>query len=172
MKKLGDVVVYVVGASEHNALVVGSRTVGEVEQLDLIYLDPDVAQLQMMTHGTASKAFGILPMEEGNASGWWDAIVTHEGSDGPLPESVMEAFDRAMADIRADARKQIDELQTTNTALNETVAQLKAQVESTPPATETKHYADGSSATGPAPLPDHSPEGAPEVPAPTEQVQQ
>lgn len=28
---------------------------------------------------------------------------------------------------------------------------------------ETKHYADGSSATGPAPLPDHSPEGAPEI---------
>lgn len=37
-----------------------------------------------------------------------------------------------------------------------------------PPTTETKHYADGSSATGPGPLPDHSPEGAPEVPAPTE----
>lgn len=30
--------------------------------------------------------------------------------------------------------------------------------------TETKHYADGSSATGPTPLPDHSPRGAPEVP--------
>lgn len=32
-----------------------------------------------------------------------------------------------------------------------------------PTSTETKHYADGSSATGPAPLPDHSPEGAPSV---------
>jgi hypothetical protein len=29
---------------------------------------------------------------------------------------------------------------------------------------ETKDYTDGSSATGVAPLPDHSPEGAPEVP--------
>ena len=29
---------------------------------------------------------------------------------------------------------------------------------------ETRHYADGASATGPAPLPDHSPHGAQEVP--------
>lgn len=31
---------------------------------------------------------------------------------------------------------------------------------------ETVHYADGSSATGVAPLPDHSPEGAPAIEAP------
>lgn len=33
----------------------------------------------------------------------------------------------------------------------------------TPPETETVHYADGSSATGTAPLPQTSPEGAPAV---------
>jgi hypothetical protein len=36
------------------------------------------------------------------------------------------------------------------------------------PANETKQYADGSSATGPGPLPDVSPEGAPAVPVGTE----
>ena len=34
------------------------------------------------------------------------------------------------------------------------------------PVNETKNYADGSSATGPAPLPDVSPEGAPAVDPP------
>lgn len=36
----------------------------------------------------------------------------------------------------------------------------------TPPETETVHYADGSSATGPGPLPQTSPEGAPAVDPP------
>ncbi len=51
---------------------------------------------------------------------------------------------------------------------------VDAEAINNPPATiadvlheiETVHYADGSSATGVAPMPDHSPEGAPAVEAP------
>ena len=72
-------------------------------------------------------------------------------------DSGMEAFATRMYAALDERSKQLRAAQVE-------LAEVKLKYASVPP-TETKRYADGSSATGPAPLPDHSPEGAPALPS-------
>lgn len=180
MKQFNDIVTYVRAGKEIPALVIDSREFNGVENLELAYLDPDTGKEQLRTHGTVSKAFSVAPYKDGATNGWKE----QDQIDGKLVDNMVAdvvAERKSFHDDLAIAKSANDELTAANAVPEWMIAGLKAQLAETTegrdkapqeladataavPATETKHYADGSSATGPGPLPNHSPEGAPEVP--------
>lgn len=93
-------------------------------------------------------------------------IRTKEEFFGVLDQIVAAHTTQDRLEIVANIKRSMED-----PVMDEPEQALEAQSEVVVPAdehmreieTETVHYADGSSATGPAPLPDHSPEGAPAV---------
>ena len=151
MKQFNDIVTYVRAGKEIPALVIDSREFNGVENLELAYLDPDTGKEQLRTHGTVSKAFSVAPYKDGATNGWKEgqSVDLALTAANAVPEWMIAGLKAQLAETTEGRDKALQELADATAAV---------------PATETKHYADGSSATGPGPLPNHSPEGAPEVP--------
>ena len=146
---------------EHTALLVAKdqRHEGFVS---LVYINGEVAQrLDSVVHESDPSKDEANPDLKRVALNCWKEAATPPlamgvgtSSTGELPAAgIFKVPTAADLDAYADEQK---------------AKEAAIEAAAHPPTTETKHYADGSSATGPGPLPDHSPEGAPEVPAPTE----
>jgi hypothetical protein len=153
---------------QYNALVVGSRSVEGREHpvLNLVYFD----HLKISAHHAL------------NGVDWAETLermmdVPHEFEAEGQPYFYQDV-DAEVADYIQMASATLGENRKTIEALQVELAELKLKYADTTEARdealqgladahriniETKHYADGSSATGPEPLPDQSPSGAPAV---------
>jgi hypothetical protein len=137
------------------------------EYLDVMFLAPlpeGAAPKSRQAEDLFAKALHVAPFADGKFIGWEPIAAYYDSSDEEFSYAAFESLFGDNAKLRnllRDVHSEVDQLKAT-------VVELSTP--KTPISIETKNYSDGSSATGPAPLPELSPaqQAAQKVPGETE----